>query len=75
MFTLASAAAILGRFRCKQLLALGFEGAEGARLVLAHEPAIADDVGGEDCCKPTFFVLRLRRSHLPSRNVDSLTYS
>jgi hypothetical protein len=67
MYELDSAAAVLRGFQFEKLLALGFERGEGARFVLAHESAVADDVGGKDRRKPTFLALFHRNPSFPER--------
>ena len=64
---LDGAAAVLRGLWLDELLAVGLERGERARLVLAHQAAIADHVGGEDRRQPTFLA-RFHRNHLPSRN-------
>src|SRR5262249_20302801 len=38
--------------RLQHLLAPHLEGSQGTRLVQPHEPAVADDISGQDCSKP-----------------------
>ena len=46
-----------GNQRLQDLPASSLEGSESAGLVLLHEPAVADDVAGENGGKPTLHVL------------------
>ena len=45
---LDDAAAMLGYRRLEDIETAGLDGSQRAGLVALHEPAIADDVGGED---------------------------
>ncbi len=54
---LHDASVVFGGFGLYQLLAVGLQSRKGTRFVGGHEPAIADDVGGEDRDKPLLFVL------------------
>jgi len=43
---------VLGYFRVDQLAPDRLEARQGAGLILAHHPAVAGDVGREDCRQP-----------------------
>ncbi len=49
---LDDAALVLGNLRVDQLAAMGAQPRQRAGLVLAHQPAVAGDIGGEDGRKP-----------------------
>jgi hypothetical protein len=55
-----TASAVVSGFGCEELPTVRFERGEGARLVPAHEQAVADDVGRNDRCEPPLLALRFR---------------
>ena len=61
---LDDAAAVLGDGGIDELKPMGLETRERPRLVDLHQPAVADHVGGEDCCESS---LGSGRFHFPPR--------
>jgi hypothetical protein len=71
---LDDAAAMLGDLGLDDLLAQCFEPGVRAGLVLAHEPTVADHVGGEDRGELAFELLRShRRGSLGATSPDLRT--
>src|SRR5215510_9598099 len=50
---------MLRDFRLKQLLAVGAQPRERAGLVLLHEPAVTDHIGGQNCGEPALHAVAL----------------
>ena len=61
---LDDAAPVLGNGGIDELKAMGLEARKRPRLVDLHQPAVADHVGGKDCCEPS---LGSARFHFPPR--------
>jgi hypothetical protein len=58
---LDDASLVLGDARIDQFTAMRLEVREGASLIRSHQPAIADDIGGEYGCEPAFHPLFAQR--------------
>ncbi|MGH6916018.1 MAG: hypothetical protein ACREH3_20190, partial [Geminicoccales bacterium] len=53
---------VIGNLRFDEFPPVGLEDIQRARLVLAHEPAVADDIGSQNRCQPALqTTLRPRR--------------